>query len=119
VRHPRAYAERIDAGVSPAAGREVLDDEQRAAEAVLLGVRLVQGLLLDDAKLRINRAEVARLIADGLVDGSAALGRGNAGGAGSNGAGSNRIGSNAERPRLILTNRGRLLADAVVRALLS
>jgi len=124
VRHPRAYAERIDAGISPAAGREVLDEEQRAAEAILLGVRLARGLPLDDATLRINQAQVARLIADGLVDGVAALGRGRSGGASSGQAGltmagSSMAGSNTERPRLVLTHRGRLLADAVVRALLS
>jgi oxygen-independent coproporphyrinogen-3 oxidase len=99
VRHPRAYVERIAAGESPAAGREVLAAGERHAERVLLGVRLAGGLplaYLDDA----GRAAVAGLVADGLVDGAAALG----------GAGAPR--------RVVLTRRGRLLADGVVRRLL-
>jgi len=41
VKHPNAYAGRLAAGVSPAAGRETLTAEQRYDERVLLGVRLV------------------------------------------------------------------------------
>lgn len=94
VKHPAAYAERIGMGGSPAAGRETLDADTRRVERVLLGVRVADGLPtaeLDDA----GRAAVAGLIADGLVDGRAAI------------AG-----------RVVLTLRGRLLADAVVRRLL-
>jgi oxygen-independent coproporphyrinogen-3 oxidase len=94
VKHPAAYAERIAAGISPGAGREALDDETRRVESVLLGVRLAHGLPtseLDDA----GRTAVAGLIADELIDGKAAI------------AG-----------RVVLTLRGRLLADAVVRRLL-
>ena len=40
VKHPNAFATRVGAGQSPAAGREVLTDEQRYDELVLLGVRL-------------------------------------------------------------------------------
>ena len=47
VKHPRAYAARLREGSSPAAGRETLTDEQRHDEAVLLGVRLRDGLPLD------------------------------------------------------------------------
>jgi oxygen-independent coproporphyrinogen-3 oxidase len=60
----------------------------------MLGVRLREGLdlaVLDDA----GRTAVAGLVADGLVEGRAAV-----------------------RGRLVLTRRGRLLADAVVRRLL-
>jgi putative oxygen-independent coproporphyrinogen III oxidase len=91
VKHPAAYAQRLAAGDSPAHAREVLDDETRRLERVLLEVRLVEGLdlaLLDDA----GRAAVAGVLADGLgalVD-----------------------------DRLVLSLRGRLLADAVVRRLL-
>jgi oxygen-independent coproporphyrinogen-3 oxidase len=95
VKHPAAYAERIAADLSPAAGRETLDDDTRRVENVLLGSRLSDGLpitALDDA----GRAAVAGLIADGLVDGRTAI------------AG-----------RVVLTLRGRLLADAVVRRLVS
>jgi oxygen-independent coproporphyrinogen-3 oxidase len=91
VKHPAAYAQRIAAGHSPAQAREVLDDETRRLERVLLEVRLADGLdvaLLDQA----GRAAVAEVLADGLgalVD-----------------------------DRLVLSLRGRLLADAVVRRLL-
>lgn len=99
VKHPRAYDARLAAGLSPAAGREVVEDEAARLERVMLGVRLGEGLPLDALSARA-RAAVGTLVADGLVDGRAALGRG-------------------ERPgaRVVLTRRGRLLADAVVRAL--
>ncbi|MFT4285503.1 MAG: radical SAM family heme chaperone HemW [Protaetiibacter sp.] len=94
VKHPAAYAERIAAGISPAAGRETLDDETRRVEDVLLRSRISDGLPADvlDAS---GRAAVAGLIADGLVEGR-----------------------NAIAGRIVLTRRGRLLADAVVRRLL-
>jgi oxygen-independent coproporphyrinogen-3 oxidase len=92
VKHPAAYAERLAAGVSPAAGRETLDAATRQVESVLLGTRLADGLAIETLPAR---DAVAGLIADGLVDGRAAI------------AG-----------RLVLTLRGRLLADAVVRRLL-
>ena len=72
VKHPNAYAGRLAAGVSPAAGRETLTAEQRYDERVLLGVRLVEGLPL--AELRDEgRQAVAGLIADGLLEGTAAV----------------------------------------------
>jgi len=95
VKHPRTYAARLAADASPAAGRETLTTEQRHDEEVLLGVRLREGLdigVLD----AVGRRAVAGLVADGLVDGHAAVG---------------------ER-RVVLTLRGRLLADTVVRRLL-
>jgi oxygen-independent coproporphyrinogen-3 oxidase len=99
VRHPSAYAARIAAGLSPAAGREILDAAQRRDERVLLGVRLAAGLPLAELD-HAGRAVVGPLIAAGLLDGVAALGR-------------------AGRPAAaVLTRRGRLLADSVVRALL-
>ena len=95
VKHPNAFATRVGEGLSPAAGRELLTDEQRYDERVLLGVRLVEGLPIDDLRPQ-GRSAVAGLIADGLVDGPGAL-----------------------RPRrVVLTLRGRLLADTVVRRLL-
>jgi len=95
VKHPNAFATRLNAGLSPAAGRELLTDAQRYDERVLLGIRLVDGLPIDDLSVEGARA-VAGLIADGLVDGPSAL-----------------------RPRrVVLTLRGRLLADTVVRRLL-
>jgi oxygen-independent coproporphyrinogen-3 oxidase len=94
VKHPAAYAERIGAGESPALEREILDDEQRVYESVLLGVRVRDGIAIDSLG-PLGRAAVAGLIADGLVDGARAI------------AG-----------RVVLTRRGRLLADFVVRTLL-
>jgi oxygen-independent coproporphyrinogen-3 oxidase len=94
VKHPTAYAGRLEAGVSPAHAREVLDDETRRVERVLLESRLVTGLPLD-ALDAAGRAAVPEQVARGLVEPHAA------------GAG-----------RVVLTRRGRLLADAVVRDLL-
>jgi oxygen-independent coproporphyrinogen-3 oxidase len=89
VKHPRAYAERLDAGDSPAADREVLDPHDRLTERVLLEVRLAEGL--DEAVLP-SLGPVPDLVAEGLVERNAG--------------------------RLVLTRSGRLLADAVVRRLL-
>ncbi|QUW19065.1 radical SAM family heme chaperone HemW [Agrococcus sp. Marseille-Q4369] len=94
VKHPAAYRDRLVAGSSPALAREVLDDETRRVERVLLESRIAEGLAIDVLDAEGRRA-VAGLVADGLVDGRAAL------------AG-----------RVIPTLRGRLLADAVVRRLL-
>jgi oxygen-independent coproporphyrinogen-3 oxidase len=94
VRHPAAYAERLASGASPAQAREVLDAGTRTLERVLLESRLATGLpvsVLDD----VGRTRVPELEADGLVT-TAGVG---------------------ESAHLVLTPRGRLLADAVVRAL--
>jgi len=92
AKHPTAYAQLLAAGHSPAVGRELLTDEDRAVERVMLGVRLAEGLPMD-AVPPAGRAAVGPLLARGLV---------------------------TQQPpgRLVLTRRGRLLADAVVRALL-
>ena len=95
VKHPNAYAARVAEGLSPAHGRETLTDEQRYDERVLLAVRLVDGLPIEDLR-DDGRLAVAGLIADGLVDGQAAL----------------------RRQRVVLTRQGRLLTDTVVRRLL-
>ncbi|HUX70464.1 MAG TPA: radical SAM family heme chaperone HemW, partial [Cellulomonadaceae bacterium] len=97
VKHPRAYAARLSDGSSPAAGRELLDDDSVRLERVMLGVRLGDGLPLGELGPEA-RHEVAGLVADGLVDGGAALG------------------ADGRGRRVLLTRRGRLLADAVVRA---
>lgn len=97
VKHPTAYANRLGAGASPAAGRETLNSETRNVERVMLEARLNSGL--DIPSLGglgdTGRHAVAGLIADGLVDPAAAF-----------------------KGRLILTLKGRLLADAVVRRIL-
>ncbi|MCS5733139.1 radical SAM family heme chaperone HemW [Herbiconiux daphne] len=93
VKHPSAYADRIAAGESPAAGRETIDASARELERVLLLSR-VRGALRIETLPDAARHEIAGLIADGLIDGAAAL-----------------------RGTVDLTLRGRLLADAVVRRL--
>ena len=94
VKHPASYADRIGAGLSPAAGRETLDDGTRRVESVLLGTRIRDGLVIAQLSPS-SRTAIAGLIGDGLVDGASAI-----------------------RGSLVLTLRGRLLADAVVRRLL-
>jgi putative oxygen-independent coproporphyrinogen III oxidase len=93
VKHPAAYAQRIAAGESPAAGRETIDGETGELERVLLLTR-VRGALHTQSLAPEARREVAGLIAEGLIDGKAAL-----------------------RGSVELTLKGRLLADAVVRRL--
>ncbi|WP_227980624.1 radical SAM family heme chaperone HemW [Nocardia spumae] len=92
VKHPGRYADRVARGGLPAAGWEALTAAERYTERVMLGVRLRSGLPvaeLDDE----GRRACERIVADGL-----ALVR---------------------DQRLVLTDRGRLLADGVVRELLS
>ncbi|MDZ4044349.1 MAG: radical SAM family heme chaperone HemW [Rhodoglobus sp.] len=93
VKHPAAYAQRLAASESPAAGTERPDVESRTLERILLLSRIREGIAVDEVPAG-NRSRVAGLIADGLVDPAAAI-----------------------RGRIQLTLRGRLLADAVVRAL--
>lgn len=88
AKHPTAYAERLAAGESPALAREVLDAETRRVERVLLEVRLRDGLPVD----LVASDRVEAVVADGLAE--------------------------LTGDRLVLTRRGRLLADAVVRDLL-
>jgi oxygen-independent coproporphyrinogen-3 oxidase len=94
VKHPAAYAEKITAALSPAAGRETLDEATRRTERVLLTSRISAGLSIAELESP-GRAAIAELIADELIEGRAAV-----------------------HGRVVLTLRGRLLADAVVRRLL-
>ena len=87
LKHPSAYAARIAAGESPVQDGEVLDEETRALERVLLEIRLRDGLPLD----LVESGRVDGVVADGLAV--------------------------PVEDRLVLTRRGRLLADAVVRDL--
>ena len=93
VRLPREYAAALTAGRSPAEAREVLDDESRRVERILLGVRLAAGHPVADLH-EAGRAAATSYADLGLLD-PVALDAG----------------------RLRLTRRGRLLADAVVRDL--
>jgi putative oxygen-independent coproporphyrinogen III oxidase len=93
VRHPSAYAARVSAGESPAQAREILTERERRLERILLLTRLSGGCPLTE--LDPAGADAARAaVAHGLA-GREAL----------------------EAGRVVLTRRGRLLADAVVRDL--
>ncbi|MGB3286837.1 radical SAM family heme chaperone HemW [Mycolicibacter algericus] len=91
VKHPNAYAQLLGEMTLPIAGFEELSEADRHTEEVMLGLRMREGLAL--AVLGPDERERAEsAVDDGLlcVDGD----------------------------RLVLTDRGRLLADAVVRSLL-
>jgi putative oxygen-independent coproporphyrinogen III oxidase len=91
VKHPNAYAQMLADGRLPVADSEELDAADRHTEDVMLRLRLRDGLpmgVLTDVEAA--RADVA--VADGLAEHRA--------------------------DRLVLTDRGRLLADAVVGDLL-
>ena len=59
VKHPTRYAAMVDAGVSPAAGRETLDADARLTEQVMLGVRRREGLAVFDLPSRHVRPAAA------------------------------------------------------------
>lgn len=90
VKHPIAYAGKLEAGELAIAGGEVLSPAERREEDIMLGIRLREGIEVGATP----RAVVASLINDELIDRAAAL------------AG-----------RLCLTRKGRLLADVVTRTL--
>ena len=90
VKHPAAYVDRLQGHVSPAAAREVLDLRTRSVEDLMLRIRLAGGV----ETIGLPPERVRGLVADGL--GEVLPG---------------------QPQRLVLTRRGRLLADAVVRAL--
>lgn len=91
VKHPRTYADRLAQGESPEQGREVLSDEDRRLERIMLGVRLAEGLPVTALS---EPERVAAEVRSGLVDADA-----------------------LDRGRVVLTDQGRLLADAVIRRL--
>ena len=91
VKHPTPYAGRLSSGSSPAHARETLDDETRRLEQVMLRTRLREGLPLDLLD-ETGRDALTRLHTEGLLE--------------------------LDGDRAVLTLRGRLLADAVVRELL-
>ena len=97
VKNPSAYTDRIVANLSPALERELVDEENRNIERVMLEARLSDGLDLTWMKSKgLATAEtISTLIAEGLIDGTAVF-----------------------SGTLTLTLRGRLLADYVVRKLL-
>ena len=93
-KHPMPYAQTVRRGLSPAVGREQLDDDTRYMERVMLESRIADGMPLTALRPE-GREQIAGLVAEELIDGRSAL-----------------------QGRLVLTLRGRLLGDAVVRRLL-
>jgi putative oxygen-independent coproporphyrinogen III oxidase len=91
VKHPNTYAEMLTGAALPVAGFEQLDAETLHTEDVLLKIRLRQGLPLSSLG-DAERERAQTVVADGLLEPAG--------------------------DRLVLTARGRLLADAVVRTLL-
>ncbi len=89
VKHPRPYAAALESNSLPIAGQETLDAEQQATERLMLGMRLRDGIAIDDARLLTD------LAAEGLI-----------------------AADRATLGQLVLTTRGRLLADTVLHRLL-
>lgn len=98
VKHPSAYAQKLANGDSPAAGRETLNERVRLEERILLEIRTAGGITAELAKKVNPRATelIAGFIADGLIEAGEAI-----------------------RGKIKLTLKGRLLADSLVRDLLS
>ncbi|HZE37817.1 MAG TPA: radical SAM family heme chaperone HemW [Stackebrandtia sp.] len=95
AKHPARYGQRLGDGLSPAQGRELLTSRERHLEDVMLWTRLSDGLAscaLDEA----GRRGARKALADGLIDAAS-----------------------WDSGRVRLTLRGRLLADAVIRDLVS
>jgi oxygen-independent coproporphyrinogen-3 oxidase len=91
VKHPAAYASRLAEEATPAYAREVLGDADRRFERIMLELRLAEGCPLG---LFEDPSAVRRAVGDGLL-----------------------VPEAYEAGRAVLTLRGRLLADAVVRDL--
>ncbi len=95
VKHPVRYSTMLESGQSPAAGRETLDADARLTEHIMLGIRMREGLSMLDVPRRAHE-KVPQLVTWGLAEHTA-----------------------FQDGRVVLTRRGRLLADAVVRDLLA
>ncbi|MET0496433.1 MAG: radical SAM family heme chaperone HemW [Actinoplanes sp.] len=89
VLHPRAWSDRLAAGTSPAAARELPGEEAVRLERVMLGLRLRSGVALGELT-RDGLAAARRHLAGGLLEPA-----------------DHAVG------RAVLTLRGRLLADVV------
>jgi oxygen-independent coproporphyrinogen-3 oxidase len=89
VLHPRAWSEKAKNGISPAAAREIPDEESQRLEAVMLGLRLREGVALD-ALTDEGRAAAEQNLSAGMLEPS----------------------DHADG-RAVLTLKGRLMADPV------
>lgn len=101
VKHPRAWAGKLRAGESPGAGIENLSSAEQAEERIMLGVRLSTGIrytegidTTDRVALAERRRVTMELVSDRLIEPA-----------------------NLAAGRIVLTLKGRLLADTVIRAL--
>lgn len=94
VKHPARYAGLVTGGRSPAAGRELLDETATRTEALMLGIRMREGLAVEELSPHAE-ANGAQQVKWGLLDAPA-----------------------WRQGRAVLTQRGRLLADAVIRDLM-
>ncbi len=95
VKHPTAYKEKISYGQSPMHEEEVLNDEQKNSERMMLEIRLAKGIdakTLDSGQLAILESfkNQGHLLADSWAAG-----------------------------RIVLSTSGRLIADRIVREILS
>ena len=95
VKHPTAYKEKISSGQSPMHEEEVLNDEQKNSERMMLEIRLAKGIdakTLDSGQLAILESfkNQGHLLADSWAAG-----------------------------RIVLSTSGRLIADRIVREILS
>ncbi|MGK2938195.1 MAG: radical SAM family heme chaperone HemW [Solirubrobacteraceae bacterium] len=91
--HPRTWAAHVQAGDSPAAGRETPDDHAVRLERVMLGLRLAAGVPLDDLTFA-GREAARRHVDGGLIEPE-----------------------HHAAGRVVLSRTGRLLADPVTLAL--
>ncbi|VDG76379.1 oxygen-independent coproporphyrinogen III oxidase [Actinobaculum suis] len=91
VKHPLAYAQRLETGALPVQGREILGAREQLEEHIMLGIRTRHGIEIPAGS---DPNTIDALRADGLLS-AAALASG----------------------KLVLTRRGRLLADTVTRVL--
>lgn len=91
-KHPRAYAQQVNAGQLPVEDGEVLDKSGRELERIMLGLRTAAGVKSLSAA---EKTRLARLVASGYLQEEAAA-----------------------RGEAILTLRGRLMADYVTGQLL-
>ncbi|WP_022872814.1 radical SAM family heme chaperone HemW [Nesterenkonia alba] len=111
VKHPAAYAQRLHQGISPGHGREILDDEAKVLEHLMLRLRIREGLDIaeynglpevatSDAQ-PVSQQALHALVREGLIEPKAA-----------------QPSSSYPEGRAVLTLEGRLLADAITRRLL-
>ena len=91
------YVAALSAGKRPPSEIEVIDDETRRREKLLLGLRLDEPLAIADVERALDREALARMIAGGLV----------------------QLSSNGKGDEIRLTRRGRFLGGGVTAELLA